>query len=62
MVTNIDRYELLALIDEGAVILDVLPRREYESGHIPAAANLPLKSLDEGAVASMSRGKPVVVY
>ncbi|MCL1595342.1 MAG: rhodanese-like domain-containing protein [Actinomycetia bacterium] len=62
MITNIDRSELLSLIDDGALVLDVLPQEEYESGHIPGAVNLPLRSLDTHAVASMAKGKPVVVY
>jgi len=62
MVTNIDRAALLSLIDEGAVVLDVLPKREYESGHIPGAINLPLRSLDDDAVAGFQRDIPVVVY
>ncbi len=62
MVTNIDRFMLLALIDEGAVVLDVLPEREYRTGHIPGALNMPLRKLDAAAVADLHRDKPVVVY
>ncbi len=62
MVTNIDRSTLLALIDQGAVILDVLPEREYGAGHIPGALNMPLRKLDADAVADLHRDKPVVVY
>ena len=59
---NIDRTELLSLIEAGATVLDVLPEREYLSGHIPGALNKPLRSLDQEAVAGLSRDKPVVVY
>lgn len=62
MVSNIDRATLLSLIDDGAVVLDVLPKREYESGHIPGAINIPLRELDAAAVAGFQRGIPVVVY
>ncbi len=62
MVTNIDRYTLLSLLDQGAVVLDVLPQREYDSGHIPGALNMPLRTLDAEAVADFHRDKPVVVY
>ncbi len=62
MVSSIDRATLLSLIDEGAVVLDVLPKREYESGHIPSAINIPLRSLDGDAVAGFQRDIPVVVY
>jgi len=62
MVNNIDRATLLSLMDEGAVVLDVLPKREYESGHIPGAINVPLRQLDADAVAGFQRDIPVVVY
>ncbi|GMR01899.1 MAG: hypothetical protein BMS9Abin20_0221 [Acidimicrobiia bacterium] len=62
MVTNIDRYALLSLLDQGAVVLDVLPESEYGSGHIPGALNIPLRGLDAEAVAGLHRDKPVVVY
>jgi rhodanese-related sulfurtransferase len=62
MVTSIDRDALLSLIDQGAVVFDVLPKREYDSGHIPGAINMPLKKLDVEAVSAFPRDKPVVVY
>ena len=62
MVTSIDRSELLSLIESGAAVLDVLPEPEYLSGHIPGALSRPLRTLDEKAVAGLSRDKPVVVY
>jgi len=62
MVTNIDRYGLMTLTEMGAVILDVLPEKEYSSGHIPGALNLPLRKLDAATVADLERSKPVVVY
>ena len=62
MVTNIDRYALISLLDQGAVLLDVLPRREYDSGHIPGALSVPLRNLDAESVATLHRDKPVVVY
>jgi rhodanese-related sulfurtransferase len=62
MATNIDRYELLSLLEQGAVLLDVLPQREYDSGHIPGALSLPLRKLDAEAISDLHRGKPVVVY
>lgn len=62
MVTDINRDTLLELIEQGAVVLDVLPEREYRAGHIPGARNLPLRSLNAAAVADLHRDKPVVVY
>ena len=62
MVTNIDRAELLTLIDEGAQVVDVLPESEYTAQHIPGAINLPLRKLNAETVQVLERDKPVVVY
>ena len=63
MITNIDRAELLRLIEhEDAQIVEVLPEPEYGSAHIPGAVNIPLKRLDATTTSVLSRDKPVVVY
>ncbi|MEE8330578.1 MAG: rhodanese-like domain-containing protein [Acidimicrobiia bacterium] len=62
MVTNIERARLLALIDYGAQVVDVLPEGEYAAQHIPGAINLPLEQLSAETVQVLSRDKPVVVY
>ncbi len=63
MVTDIDRAELVRLIeDEGAQLVEVLPEPEYNSGHIPGAVNIPLKRLDATTTTALRRDKPVVVY
>jgi rhodanese-related sulfurtransferase len=62
MVTDIDRYTLLELIESGAQIVDVLPERECDSGHIPGAVNIPLKKLNAETVSVLRREKPVVVH
>jgi len=62
MVANIDRAELLELIDGGAQVVDVLPDAEYIAQHIPGAINLPLRQLNAETTAMLRRDKPVVVY
>ena len=62
MVTNINRDQLITLIEDGAQLIDVLPEREYEAQHIPGAINLPLKQLAAETVTDLRRDKPVVVY
>mgnify|MGYP001828375692 CR=1 FL=1 len=62
MVANIDRAELLELIDGGAQVVDVLPDAEYIAQHIPGAINLPLRQLNGETTAVLRRDKPVVVY
>ncbi len=63
MVTNIDRAELLRIIeDEAAQVVEVLPEQEYSSAHIPGAVNIPLKRLDATTTSVLRKDKPVVVY
>ena len=62
MVTNIDRAALLALIEDGAQVVDVLPEAEYAAQHIPGAISLPLRRLTAETAAVLRRDKPVVVY
>ncbi|MCL1587057.1 MAG: rhodanese-like domain-containing protein [Actinomycetia bacterium] len=40
----------------------MLPEREFNSGHIPGAVNIPLKTLTTETVSILRRDKPVVVY
>ena len=62
MASDINRQTLLELIESGVQIVDVLPSREYASGHIPGAVNIPLKKLNAETVSVLRRDKPVVVY
>jgi len=50
------------LVREGARLVEVLPRGEYEEQHLPGAINIPLKELDADAVAGLDRTTPVIVY
>ena len=62
MPTAVYRDEVRTLLDEGAQLVDVLPREEYEDDHLPNAINIPLKELDRQTSAQLSRGAPVIVY
>lgn len=43
----VDRDELLERLRAGrTVLIDVRPREEYLSGHIPGAISIPLKELE----------------
>ena len=48
--------------EEGAQLVDVLPREEYEEEHLPGAINIPLKELDREMIARLNRDAPVIVY
>lgn len=58
----VGRDEVQRLAAEGAQIVEVLPREEYEEEHLPGAINIPLKELDSNTAASLSKDRPVVVY
>ncbi len=62
MVTDIDVRKVQALIHEGAQLVDVLPREEYEQQHLPGAANIPLRELDEKSTAWLDRDRAIIVY
>ena len=62
MPTAIFRDEVRALLEEGAQLVDVLPREEYEDEHLPRAINIPLKELDWETSARLNRDAPVIVY
>jgi rhodanese-related sulfurtransferase len=49
-------------MEEGAQVVDVLGRREYEWAHLPGAQLIWLPTLDERAPERLDREKPVVVY
>ena len=57
------RDEVRRLVqEEGAQLVDVLPREEYEDEHLPRAINIPLKELDGETIARLNRDAPVIVY
>lgn len=50
------------MVDEGAQLVEVLPREEYEYEHLAGAVNIPLKQLDASSVEELDRERPVIVY
>lgn len=62
MPTQIDLAETLRLLDQGAQVLDVLSRAEYEESHLPGAINIPLPELDDVSVSELDPSRPVVVH
>lgn len=61
MPSEIDRDELLRLMDQGAQIVEVLPIKEFEEDHLPGATSLPLRKI-ESAGDTLDLERPVVVY
>ena len=62
-VPEVDLPTAKALIDSGAVIVDVRPKGAYDSGHIPGALSIPLEELKKAIPADLAtaKGKRIVV-
>jgi rhodanese-related sulfurtransferase len=62
MPRGIERNEVLQLIADGAQIVEVLPRSEYDEDHLPGAVQIPLSQIGPGVESVFDRSRPVVVY
>jgi rhodanese-related sulfurtransferase len=61
-VKRVGHREVAGLIRRGATVIDVLPRHEYDAGHIIGAIHVPLARVLEYADACPDKSHPVVVY
>lgn len=58
----VNHRELTAMLKSGdALVIDVRPPEEYESGHVSGAINIPLNTL-ANHLAKLPRGKQIVAY
>jgi rhodanese-related sulfurtransferase len=62
MPTPIDREEVQRLVAEGAQLVEVLDRSDYEQEHLAGAINIPLGELDRETARRLDRDRPVIVY
>ena len=62
MPTEIGRERVQRLVAEGAQLVEVLPKEEYEEQHLPGALHIPLRDIDAEVRARLAPGRPVVVY
>lgn len=59
---SVDINKLVEQIEnEDVVLIDVRPREEYETGHIPGAVSLPIKELEE-LLSHLPKDKELVAY
>jgi rhodanese-related sulfurtransferase len=58
----VDRERVQQLVREGAQLVEVLPREEYEDEHLPDAISIPLKELGDEARRRLDPERPVIVY
>jgi rhodanese-related sulfurtransferase len=59
---EVDRHEVLELLERGAQVVEVLPADEFEEEHLPGAINLPLRKIETDASSELKRDQPVLVY
>jgi rhodanese-related sulfurtransferase/CBS domain-containing protein len=62
MVERVFRDDVRRLQEEGAQVVEVLPRKEYEHQHIAGAISLPLEELTPQTAGVLDRDRPVVTY
>ena len=62
MPKGIDRNEVQRLLSEGAQLVEVLPREEYEEDHLPGAIHLPLRRIEKEARDRLDPNRAVIVY
>lgn len=62
MPTEIGHAEVRRMVDEGALLVEVLPREAYEAEHLPGAINIPLPQLDRQTTTALQHDQPVIVY
>jgi rhodanese-related sulfurtransferase len=62
MPKGIDRNEVQRLLSEGAQLVEVLPREEYDEEHLPGAINLPLRRIETEARDRLDSERAVIVY
>ena len=62
MPIGVFRDDLHKLLENGAHLVDVLPREEYEEEHLPGAISIPLKELNRETSARLRHDVPVIVY
>ena len=57
-----DRRAVQELMKQGAQVVEVLPREEYEEDHLPGAIHLPLRKIESEARQRLDPARSVVVY
>lgn len=63
MPTVVDRNEVQRLVAErDALVVEVMPKEEYDAEHIAGAANLPIKEMSAGTTSHLGKNRPIIVY
>lgn len=62
MPQTIELEDVQRLVEDGAQLLDVMSRSEYEDSHLPGAVHISLKELDAQSATKLERDRPVIAY
>jgi len=62
MFHNASRDDVRRLAAEGAQLVEVLERRQYDLAHLPGAVHIPAWELTRDRAGELDRNRPVVVY
>ncbi len=54
------KADLSKLVQEGALIVDVRTKAEFQSGHIAGSRNIPLDDIKKEAVALKNLNRPII--
>jgi rhodanese-related sulfurtransferase len=59
---EVNRYQVRDMLAEGAQLIEVLPREDYEPVHLPGAINFPLEAFESEFLEQFDKRLPVIVY
>jgi rhodanese-related sulfurtransferase len=62
MPTRIGRDDVQRLVAEGAQLVDVRPREDFDAEHLRGAVSIPVKSLDGESAGQLNHSRPVITY
>ncbi len=61
-VNRIDLNRVVELQGQGAQLIEVLSRRQFEEQHLPGAISLPLAKFKSSELAKVDKNRPLIVY
>lgn len=59
---RMSKEQVQALLDEGAIVVDVRTPAEFSGGHVPQAVNIPVDQIDRNKDELMAKSRPVILY
>jgi rhodanese-related sulfurtransferase len=62
VVTSIDTDRVRELADQGALMIEVLPKSAYDVEHLPGAISIPLAELRAEALQGLDPQRPTIAY